>query len=234
MKAELSINGETRAVEADADTPLLWILRDHLGMTGTKFGCGIGQCGACTVHFNGAATRSCLLPLQAAAGATITTIEGLGGRHPLQRAWLDLNVAQCGYCQAGMLMAAAERSAVSFRLQHRYIRYLRRRRFRSFDFLLRYSSLQRVSMATQPKSDFFGLGLSPVLQLAAQTCNLFRTSPILPSVHSCPQIDLGTLQRSWVTRRCFPLPRGRGIRVRARPVLRLCIVRFFLPLTTPG
>ena len=107
MKAELSINGQTRAVEADPDTPLLWVLRDHLGMTGTKFGCGIGQCGACTVHFNGAPTRSCLLPLQAAAGATITTIEGLGGRHPLQRAWLDLNVAQCGYCQAGMLMAAA-------------------------------------------------------------------------------------------------------------------------------
>ena len=107
MKTDLSINGELRAVEADPATPLLWVLRDHLGMTGTKFGCGIGQCGACTVHFNGAATRSCLLPLQAAAGATITTIEGLGGRHPLQRAWLDLNVAQCGYCQAGMLMAAA-------------------------------------------------------------------------------------------------------------------------------
>ena len=107
MKTDLSINGELRAVEADPATPLLWVLRDHLGMTGTKFGCGIGQCGACTVHFNGAATRSCLLPLQAAAGAAITTIEGLGGRRALQRAWLDLNVAQCGYCQAGMLMAAA-------------------------------------------------------------------------------------------------------------------------------
>jgi isoquinoline 1-oxidoreductase alpha subunit len=106
LKTELSINGEMRAVEADPDTPLLWVLRDHLGMTGTKFGCGIGQCGACTVHLNGAATRSCLMPLQAAVGANITTIEGLSG-HPLQRAWLDINVAQCGYCQAGMLMAAA-------------------------------------------------------------------------------------------------------------------------------
>jgi isoquinoline 1-oxidoreductase subunit alpha len=107
MKTDLSINGEMRAVESDPATPLLWVLRDHLGMTGTKFGCGIGQCGACTVHVDGAATRSCLLPLQAAAGTKITTIEGLGGRHPLQRAWLDINVAQCGYCQAGMLMAAA-------------------------------------------------------------------------------------------------------------------------------
>ncbi len=109
MKTELSINGETRAVEADPDTPLLWVLRDHLGMTGTKFGCGIGQCGACTVHLDGTATRSCLMPLQAAMGMKITTIEGLSrtSDHPLQRAWLDVNVAQCGYCQAGMLMAAA-------------------------------------------------------------------------------------------------------------------------------
>jgi isoquinoline 1-oxidoreductase subunit alpha len=109
LKTNLSINGETRAVEADPDTPLLWVLRDHLGMTGTKFGCGIGQCGACTVLFDGAATRSCLMPLQAVAGAKITTIEGLSpdSGHALQRAWLDINVAQCGYCQAGMLMAAA-------------------------------------------------------------------------------------------------------------------------------
>jgi isoquinoline 1-oxidoreductase alpha subunit len=109
MKAELYINGGTLAVEADPDTPLLWVLRDHLGLTGTKFGCGIGQCGACTVHLDGAATRSCLLPLQAVAGAKITTIEGLSpdSGHPLQLAWLDINVAQCGYCQAGMLMAAA-------------------------------------------------------------------------------------------------------------------------------
>jgi isoquinoline 1-oxidoreductase alpha subunit len=109
MKAELSINGETRAVEADPDTPLLWVLRDHLGMTGTKFGCGIGQCGACTVHFDGTATRSCLMPLESAVNAKITTIEGLSpdSGHALQRAWLEVNVAQCGYCQAGMLMAAA-------------------------------------------------------------------------------------------------------------------------------
>ena len=109
MKADLSINGETRAVEADPDTPLLWVLRDHLGMTGTKFGCGIGQCGACTVHFNGAAMRSCLMPLSGCADAQIHTIEGLSpdSGHPLQRAWLEVNVAQCGYCQAGMLMAAA-------------------------------------------------------------------------------------------------------------------------------
>ena len=109
MKADLSINGETRAVEADPDTPLLWVLRDHLGMTGTKFGCGIGQCGACTVHFNGAAMRSCLMPLSGCADAKIQTIEGLSpdSGHPLQRAWLEVNVAQCGYCQAGMLMAAS-------------------------------------------------------------------------------------------------------------------------------
>jgi isoquinoline 1-oxidoreductase alpha subunit len=109
MKAELSINGETRAVEAEPDTPLLWVLRDHLGMTGTKFGCGIGQCGACTVHLDGTATRSCLMPLESAAGMKITTIEGLSpdSGHPLQRAWLEINVAQCGYCQGGMLMAAA-------------------------------------------------------------------------------------------------------------------------------
>ncbi len=109
MKADLSINGETRVVEAGEDTPLLWVLRDHLGMTGTKFGCGIGQCGACTVHIDGVATRSCLLPLKSAAGMKVVTIEGLSrnAAHPLQRAWLEINVAQCGYCQAGMLMAAA-------------------------------------------------------------------------------------------------------------------------------
>ena len=109
MKAELSINGEPHTVEADPDTPLLWAQRDHLGLTGTKYGCGIGQCGACTVHIDGSATRSCLLPLEAAAGRRITTIEGLSrtSDHPLQRAWLEVNVAQCGYCQAGMLMAAA-------------------------------------------------------------------------------------------------------------------------------
>jgi isoquinoline 1-oxidoreductase subunit alpha len=109
MKAELSINGETRVVEAEGDTPLLWVLRDHLRMTGTKFGCGIGQCGACTVHIDGAATRSCLVPLESALDSRIVTIEGLSrtATHPLQRAWLEINVAQCGYCQAGMIMAAA-------------------------------------------------------------------------------------------------------------------------------
>ena len=106
---KLSVNGKSHAVDVPADMPLLWVLRDVVGLKGTKFGCGIGQCGACTVHFNGAATRSCLLPLQAAGSAKITTIEGLSpdSGHPLQRAWLDINVAQCGYCQAGMLMAAA-------------------------------------------------------------------------------------------------------------------------------
>ena len=109
MKAELRVNGEPLAIEADSETPLLWVLRDHLRMTGTKFGCGIGQCGACTVHMNGAATRSCLVPFASAIGTSITTIEGLArnGTHALQRAWLEDNVPQCGYCQAGMLMAAA-------------------------------------------------------------------------------------------------------------------------------
>jgi isoquinoline 1-oxidoreductase alpha subunit len=109
MKTQLEVNGLSRTVEADGDTPLLWVLRDHLGMTGTKFGCGIGQCGACTVHLNGKATRSCLLPLESAVGARITTIEGLSAdaTHPLQQAWMQDNVPQCGYCQAGMLMAAA-------------------------------------------------------------------------------------------------------------------------------
>lgn len=109
MKIEFRVNGQAEVVDVDPATPLLWVLRDHLGMTGTKFGCGIAQCGACTVHMNGSATRSCVVPIQVAAGAEITTIEGLSpdSQHPLQRAWLALNVPQCGYCQAGMLMAAA-------------------------------------------------------------------------------------------------------------------------------
>jgi isoquinoline 1-oxidoreductase alpha subunit len=109
MSTALHINGQLRDVDADPQTPLLWVLRDHLGMTGTKFGCGIGQCGACTIHFNGIATRSCLLPVAAATNAQITTIEGLSqnASHPLQQAWMKDNVPQCGYCQAGMLMAAA-------------------------------------------------------------------------------------------------------------------------------
>ncbi len=109
MKIEFRVNGQAQSLEVDPQTPLLWVLRDHLGMTGTKFGCGIAQCGACTVHINGSATRSCVVPIEAAAGAEIATIEGLSpsSQHPLQRAWLELNVPQCGYCQAGMLMAAA-------------------------------------------------------------------------------------------------------------------------------
>ncbi len=108
----LIINGQSHNVEVEPDTPLLWVLRDTLGMTGTKYGCGIAQCGACTVHIDGVATRSCSVPLSAvAAGAKITTIEGLaanGVLHKVQKAWLDNDVPQCGYCQSGMIMAVAE------------------------------------------------------------------------------------------------------------------------------
>jgi len=109
MRGEIQVNGESHTVEVDGETPLLWVLRDYLGLTGTKFGCGIGLCGACTVHLNGSAIRSCLVPFESARGTRITTIEGLArnASHPLQRAWLEDNVPQCGYCQAGMLMAAA-------------------------------------------------------------------------------------------------------------------------------
>jgi isoquinoline 1-oxidoreductase alpha subunit len=109
MQIKLDVNGKPQQADVDPSTPLLWVLRDHLGMTGTKFGCGIAMCGACTVHLNGAATRSCVVPAEAAAGARITTIEGLSSAtpFPLQQVWLELNVPQCGYCQAGMLMAAA-------------------------------------------------------------------------------------------------------------------------------
>ena len=106
----LIVNGQTHNVEVEADTPLLWVLRDTLGMTGTKYGCGIAQCGACTVHVNGVATRSCSVPLSAVAGAEITTIEGLaknGVLHKVQKAWIDNDVPQCGYCQSGQIMAAA-------------------------------------------------------------------------------------------------------------------------------
>jgi isoquinoline 1-oxidoreductase alpha subunit len=105
----LSINGKTMSVEADADTPLLWVLRDHLNLVGTKFGCGVAQCGACTVHMNGMAMRSCVLPVSAVGSNPILTIEGLSasGDHPLQQAWEELDVSQCGYCQAGQLVAAA-------------------------------------------------------------------------------------------------------------------------------
>jgi isoquinoline 1-oxidoreductase alpha subunit len=109
MALDLNINGQRTAVDADPATPLLWVLRDHLGMTGTKYGCGVAQCGACTVHMDGAATRSCQIPLEVAANRKITTIEGLSrdSSHPLQKIWVEDNVAQCGYCQSGMLMAAA-------------------------------------------------------------------------------------------------------------------------------
>jgi len=106
---KIRVNGKQHVVDVDPTTPLLWVLRDHLGMTGTKFGCGIAQCGACTVHLNGRATRSCVLPIQTLEGANITTIEGLSesGDHVLQKLWVEMNVPQCGYCQGGMLMAAA-------------------------------------------------------------------------------------------------------------------------------
>src|SRR5712675_2951104 len=105
----LKINGKTVDVDAEPDTPLLWVLRDSLGLTGTKFGCGAGLCGACTVHLDGRPVRSCVLPIGAVAGARITTIEGLSvdRSHPLQQAWIAEQVPQCGYCQSGMLMAAA-------------------------------------------------------------------------------------------------------------------------------
>lgn len=105
----IEINGQPKAVQAEADTPLLWTLREQLGLTGTKFGCGIAACGACTVHLNGQATRSCVLPASAVAGQRVTTIEGLspGRSHRLQQAWIAEQVPQCGYCQSGMLMSAA-------------------------------------------------------------------------------------------------------------------------------
>ena len=107
MKMKLNINGRDHGVDADPQTPLLWVLRDTLHLTGTKFGCGIAQCGACTVHVDGEATRSCVLPVEAVKNAKITTIEGLGDTHPLQVAWVKHEVPQCGYCQSGLLMSAA-------------------------------------------------------------------------------------------------------------------------------
>jgi isoquinoline 1-oxidoreductase alpha subunit len=109
MKVSFKVNGKPRAVDAPADMPLLWVLRDVLDVKGTKFGCGAGLCGACTVHYNGTATRSCQLPISTVQGASITTVEGLSpeGTHALQRAWDELDVPQCGYCQAGQLMSAA-------------------------------------------------------------------------------------------------------------------------------
>jgi isoquinoline 1-oxidoreductase subunit alpha len=110
MEIKLIVNGEARSVDADEDTPLLWVLRESLGLTGTKFGCGIAACGACTVHINGAATRSCSIPAATVQGQRIVTIEGLarpGEMHAVQQAWITHQVPQCGYCQSGMVMATA-------------------------------------------------------------------------------------------------------------------------------
>jgi isoquinoline 1-oxidoreductase subunit alpha len=113
MTIALDINGKTVSVKAAPDTPLLWVLRDELEMTGTKYGCGIAQCGACTVHADGQAIRSCQAPVSSLTGVKITTIEGLGGAHPLQAAWVKADVPQCGYCQSGQIMSAAALLAVT-------------------------------------------------------------------------------------------------------------------------
>jgi isoquinoline 1-oxidoreductase subunit alpha len=108
--ARLTVNGKPHEVDVEPDTPLLWVLREQIGLTGTKYGCGIAQCGACTVHINGEAVRSCSLPVSEAEGKQVTTIEGLaqnGVLHTVQKAWLDHDVPQCGYCQTGMIMAVA-------------------------------------------------------------------------------------------------------------------------------
>jgi isoquinoline 1-oxidoreductase alpha subunit len=108
--ARLTVNGKSHDIDIDPDTPLLWALRDHVGLTGTKYGCGIAQCGACTVHIEGEAVRSCSLPVSAVEGKAVTTIEGLaqnGTLHKVQKAWIDHDVPQCGYCQCGMIMAVA-------------------------------------------------------------------------------------------------------------------------------
>jgi isoquinoline 1-oxidoreductase alpha subunit len=107
MATTIRLNGKPVTLNAPADTPLLWAIRDEAGLTGTKFGCGIGQCGACTVHVDGQAVRSCLASVGAVAGKSVTTIEGLGGSHPLQAAWIETQAPQCGYCQSGQIMQAA-------------------------------------------------------------------------------------------------------------------------------
>jgi isoquinoline 1-oxidoreductase alpha subunit len=110
MAISITVNGQVRSLDVDPDTPLLWAIRESVGLTGTKFGCGIGFCGACTVHVNGKAERSCGIPVSSVEGASITTIEGLaanGALNPVQQAWLDQQVPQCGYCQSGMIMAVS-------------------------------------------------------------------------------------------------------------------------------
>jgi aerobic-type carbon monoxide dehydrogenase small subunit (CoxS/CutS family) len=106
MQITLKVNGQARSIDADPDMPLLWALRDFLGLKGAKYGCGIGACGACTVQVNGRAMRACVVPLKSVAGAEIRSIEGLGGEHPVQQAWLEEQVPQCGYCQTGQIMQA--------------------------------------------------------------------------------------------------------------------------------
>lgn len=107
-KISLNVNGKKQEVDVDPSTPLLWVLRDHLDLVGTKYGCGMAQCGACTIHLDGVATRSCVLPVSSIGDKKITTIEGLSenGDHPVQKAWLEHDVAQCGYCQTGQIMSA--------------------------------------------------------------------------------------------------------------------------------
>jgi isoquinoline 1-oxidoreductase alpha subunit len=109
VAVSLKVNGRQHIIDVPPDTPLLWVLRENLGLTGTKFGCGSGQCGACTVHLDGTATRACITPISSVGTVAVTTIEGLSpdGAHPLQRAWIDQDVPQCGYCQAGQIMSAA-------------------------------------------------------------------------------------------------------------------------------
>ena len=109
MAVSFTLNGKSQSVDVDSQMPLLWVLRDTLNMTGTKFGCGMALCGACTVHINGEATRSCITPISAVAGKKVTTIEGLSeeGNHPVQQAWIEVDVPQCGYCQCGQIMSAA-------------------------------------------------------------------------------------------------------------------------------
>ncbi len=107
MAVDLTVNGVRHSLEVAPETPLLWVIRDHLGLTGTKFSCGIAQCGACTLHIDGRPVRSCSVPVSAAVGKAVTTIEGLSpdGKHPVQLAWIELDVPQCGYCQSGMIMS---------------------------------------------------------------------------------------------------------------------------------
>ena len=109
MQFTLNVNGKSETVDVEPETPLLWVLRDNIGLTGTKYGCGIARCGACTIHVDGQATKACQLPASAAVGKRITTIEGLSSdsSHPVQRAWVEIGVPQCGYCQSGQIMAAA-------------------------------------------------------------------------------------------------------------------------------